>query len=726
MTELSGTLDGIGLPAIVRFLVGLKKTGCLHLTLQDWHGELYFDASRLTDASFGSRTGLAALDAMVSVLPGAEFAFDSQSPVREQVTIELSPEALDTHLDVLSARIAENLHTLPAADVVPVLVAQDDASDAGEPVPLDRGTLQTLTLVDGHRTVRDIVAQRGTFDVLWQVGNLVDVGLVRLDALPMPVEPTPFVPEVARPVPAASAMFAQPESPEPDAPPVAATESQGADPAEVRAEALVKCPRLGFEDDPSHAFSRPTRLHRCFAAGAPMPLSLDQQRELCLSEQFGTCPRLAAAVPMAPNSKPEQEPDDSRIVRLRFAARSRAAERPMPTGGAAPASATAAPTISSRPGRPPEPARLRALSTSALQPERTGPPTPLRARLQRFTDGGATIAVPEPAPVTESAPPVREPLQGPPPPPEPVADAALEGSPEPHIGTTERRIFNVPVGLIATAMTVLGVVAVIVYLIVPQSEGLFGDDSVDPSALPNTALIAAGTPVSAITPSKPSAVDSTTDQQPTAAAASSTAVAAQATPVPTAAAPQAASGRTLLDERFTGNDNGWPTNAQAQIASGAYRITPLRAGQFVAVGAPIKNLPADLVVSATFRKLGGPAGGGYGIIVRDQQGTARDGANQDGRYYVLEVGDKGEVGIWRRDADHWVDLLPWQHSDAVKTGSASNELTVRAIGNTLSLSVNGTEVATRTDGTFTGGSVGAFVGGDGNVVSLDHYLIQTP
>ena len=41
MTELSGMLDGVGLPAIVRFLGGLKKTGCLRLSQQDWHGELY-------------------------------------------------------------------------------------------------------------------------------------------------------------------------------------------------------------------------------------------------------------------------------------------------------------------------------------------------------------------------------------------------------------------------------------------------------------------------------------------------------------------------------------------------------------------------------------------------------------------------------------------------------------------------------------------------------------
>jgi hypothetical protein len=82
--------------------------------------------------------------------------------------------------------------------------------------------------------------------------------------------------------------------------------------------------------------------------------------------------------------------------------------------------------------------------------------------------------------------------------------------------------------------------------------------------------------------------------------------------------------------------------------------------------------------------------------------------------------------MWMRDQDHWVDLMPWQPSDTVRPGSAVNELTVRAIGDQLTLLVNGAEAATHTDGTLTAGGVGIFVGGDGNQVSLDHLAIRTP
>ena len=104
----------------------------------------------------------------------------------------------------------------------------------------------------------------------------------------------------------------------------------------------------------------------------------------------------------------------------------------------------------------------------------------------------------------------------------------------------------------------------------------------------------------------------------------------------------------------------------------------------------------------------------------------RDSRSLAGRYIVLEVGDKGEVGIWRRENDRWIDLLPWQRSDAVKQGTASNDITVRAIGDQLTLVVNGTEVSNRVDAALNTGRVGLFVGGDLNQVAVERFWVQTP
>jgi hypothetical protein len=806
MTELSGTLEGVGLTAIVRFLIGLKKSGCLQLRQQDWSGQIFFTEGQVAGAALGTRTGLSALDALVETLPAATFVFDSQVSLPGEPTLRLSPDALQAHLDELTARLEQGVRKLPPADAVPVVVLHDE--EAEEPVPLDRAMLQTLLLVDGQRSVRQVVAQRGSFDALWHMATLTEMGLIRLDSAPAVVQPTPS-PVVIQPTPLTFVHppVSVPATPEPlyaPAAPRLATESV-AD-AQQAAAPAAHCPKLGFNDDASSSFSRPTRLHRCFAAGAPLPLSLDQQRELCLSDQFSTCPRLQEAVhgpgkngngrwngvartmptvasgapqPNAAHSPMSVDAEDPRIVRLPFAARGAAANRE--------AVASASGAVDSPVARP---------SNTAPADGVDARPTPLRARLERivgYASSDSTVVEPSPAssyaysatgttqqrPVTEQAP--REPLR----------TRVLDESPadEPPLSPAsgapvERRIFKIPVGMIATGAAVLIVIAIVGYLIAPQTSTLFDDNTIDPSVLPNTSLLAQGTPVSALNLPRATAVP--TAAQPTSAAAQPTTAAAQpvsgagsgpnapAEPAPgdagtnaaaavpanaqpatgaigpngAAAAPASARSAsstslnaqvanaqptlsvptTLVDEHFQSNDANWPSNPRgvAWITNGIYRVATRQAGQFIAIGAPIPSVPSDVVVTAGFRKLAGPAGGGYGIIVRDQAAAQHDGTSQDGRYYVLEAGDRGEVGIWRRESDHWVDLLTWQHADAVKPGNAANELTVRAVGKTLTLSVNGTQVATKTDATLSGGGVGVFVGGDGNQVALDHFTVQTP
>ena len=146
----------------------------------------------------------------------------------------------------------------------------------------------------------------------------------------------------------------------------------------------------------------------------------------------------------------------------------------------------------------------------------------------------------------------------------------------------------------------------------------------------------------------------------------------------------------------------------------------------MAIGASLTESLRDVVVTATFRKVGGPPRGGYGVIVRDQGPSPRDGLNQGGRYYVLAAGDRGEVGIWRREGDHWVDLVPWTQSEAVRPGGAVNELMVQAVGQRLIFLVNETEVANLVATDLQGGEVGIFVGGDLNEVLLDQFIVQVP
>jgi hypothetical protein len=134
----------------------------------------------------------------------------------------------------------------------------------------------------------------------------------------------------------------------------------------------------------------------------------------------------------------------------------------------------------------------------------------------------------------------------------------------------------------------------------------------------------------------------------------------------------------------------------------------------------------DVAVIATFRKAGGPPGGGYGLIVRDQGPGPRDGRAQGGRFHAFAVGDRGEAGAWRREGDRWVDLVPWTPSEAVRPGDRPNQLAVRAAGGRLAFEVNGQPVAEVEDPAPEAGRVGVFAGGDGNEVELLLLAVQPP
>src|SRR6185503_15059556 len=164
-------------------------------------------------------------------------------------------------------------------------------------------------------------------------------------------------------------------------------------------------------------------------------------------------------------------------------------------------------------------------------------------------------------------------------------------------------------------------------------------------------------------------------------------------PAPTAA-PLSADG-PLLDAQFSTQQPSWPEQPPfAAWSNGAYRLSAREANHFVAVAAPTTPSLRDIVVQATLRKVAGPPGGGYGLIVRDQQPDQRNGAVQDGQFYVFEVGDRGEFGIWRRDGDRWIDLKTWTPSPLVRSGNATNALAVRIVADRMTFLVNGQEVAT--------------------------------
>ncbi len=276
---------------------------------------------------------------------------------------------------------------------------------------------------------------------------------------------------------------------------------------------------------------------------------------------------------------------------------------------------------------------------------------------------------------------------------------------------TGRRRIRGPILIAAGA--VIGVIAIVaVVLLLP----MLMQPQFTP-AQPTPVVAAAPT----VQPTQPLAA------APTAAPARPTAAPATVPPrLPTATAiPTASNG--LLDIRFANaQQKDWLENPPfAGWRDGAYRLVAKQAKRFVAVGVPL-SIPDDVVVSATMRKTGGPPGGGYGVIVRSGPTESLNGTSQTFDGYVLETGDLGEFGIWRREGERWIDLVPWTRSQAVRQGGSPNELAVRATGSVLAFTINGIEVARVDDDALTHGGVGVFAGGDNNEVALDRFTVQLP
>jgi hypothetical protein len=179
-----------------------------------------------------------------------------------------------------------------------------------------------------------------------------------------------------------------------------------------------------------------------------------------------------------------------------------------------------------------------------------------------------------------------------------------------------------------------------------------------------------------------------------------------------------------MDEHFA---HTWPDDPQGTAWTGSegYRLTARAPGQFVAVRAPLTDVPRDVVVTARFRKVGGPSGGGYGLILRDQSTGAGDGLDQSGEYIVAEVNDTGQFGIWRRHIDRWAELQPWTSSSAIRPDASENELTAQVLANRMTLLANGTVLAS-VDVALAEGGVGLFTGGDFNDVLVEQFRVQVP
>lgn len=205
---------------------------------------------------------------------------------------------------------------------------------------------------------------------------------------------------------------------------------------------------------------------------------------------------------------------------------------------------------------------------------------------------------------------------------------------------------------------------------------------------------------------------------------SSDASESSAVPPTAAAPPPTESSPVVFSDDFSDPNSGWTRlddeNAVADYVDGAYQVL-IRVPDWQEWGlAPGGYGDARLEVDAT--KVGGSDNNEFGLMCRYQ-----DPAN----FYALMINSEGYYGIVRiqDDVQERLGAEGQQWSEAILQGEATNHIRADCVGDRLTLYVNGQEIFSAQDSTWTAGDVGVIAGGysePGTDIRFDNYVVQIP
>lgn len=175
-------------------------------------------------------------------------------------------------------------------------------------------------------------------------------------------------------------------------------------------------------------------------------------------------------------------------------------------------------------------------------------------------------------------------------------------------------------------------------------------------------------------------------------------------PIPTPAIPP------TFSDPFNDNSYGW--NLQSEVGKYSVQIgggnLTLEDDNHKLFWEPLPGQRSyddfKLFVDATLSK--GDAGNGYGVYIRGASGANNDLAT----YYRFALYGDGGYAIFRGDRTGTpTKLVDWTSSTAINQAGKVNHMLITAQGSSLTLTVNGHELKTINDPSYTKGTVAFFV-----------------
>jgi hypothetical protein len=194
---------------------------------------------------------------------------------------------------------------------------------------------------------------------------------------------------------------------------------------------------------------------------------------------------------------------------------------------------------------------------------------------------------------------------------------------------------------------------------------------------------------------------------------------------PTAQPPSGA--QVLFQDDFSNSDSGWD-RAQSDYGStnysnGSYVINVAKANLYIFAN-PSQSFQNDVRIEVDAVKTSGTADNAFGVLCRYQDPD---------NYYFFEISSDGYVGIGINKAGAKTLLSSSDNNmvpdSSVNQGDASNHLRVDCVGSALTLYVNGTQAATVTDSSFTGGDAGLIAETftvAGTEIQFDNFFVYKP
>ncbi len=163
---------------------------------------------------------------------------------------------------------------------------------------------------------------------------------------------------------------------------------------------------------------------------------------------------------------------------------------------------------------------------------------------------------------------------------------------------------------------------------------------------------------------------------------------------------------SILVDDFSDPTSGWdresPSGGLTDYANGKYRIL-VNETDLTVWSLAHKNFDDQVGIQVDATKAGGPDDNEFGVFCRYQ--------DKDNFYQFMISSDGfALIGKQLNGTNIGLSSEKMLFTDAVLQGAATNRIRATCMGDTLTLSVNGQQVARATDSSFKSGDVGLFAG----------------